>query len=113
MPRVSVIIPTFNCARFLCQAINSALSQTYTDYEIIVVDDGSTDETGNLITQYGSKIVYLYQSNGGVSSARNLALSRSSGEFIAYLDADDLWYPKKKKKQVAFLDSHKECGFVH
>src|SRR5262249_49927925 len=113
MPRVSVIIPTFNCARFLRQAINSALSQTYTDHEIIVVDDGSTDETGDLIAQYGSKVVYLYQSNGGVSSARNLALSKSSGELIAYLDADDMWYPQKLEKQVAFLDAHKECGLVH
>ncbi len=113
MPRVSVIIPTFNSARFLGQAISTALSQTYTDYEVIVVDDGSTDGTRDVIAQFGAKIHYLYQPNRGLSSARNLALSKASGEFIAYLDADDMWYPHKLEKQVIFLDAYKECGLVH
>lgn len=113
MPRVSVTIPTFNCARFLVRAISTALSQTYTDYEIIVVDDGSTDGTRDVVAQFGDRVQYLYQPNGGLSSARNLALSRASGEFIAYLDADDMWYPHKLERQVAFLDAHKECGLVH
>src|SRR3989304_775382 len=113
MPRVSVIIPTFNCARFLGRAIDSALFQTYTDYEIIVVDDGSTDATGDVVERYASKIRYTYQSNKGVSSARNTALSNASGELIAYLDADDMWYPHKLESQVAFLDFHKDCGLVH
>jgi glycosyltransferase involved in cell wall biosynthesis len=113
MPRVSVIIPTFNCAQFLGRAIDSAMSQTYTDFEIIVADDGSTDETRSIVDQYGQKVLYAYQLNRGVSSARNLALAKATGEFIAYLDADDMWYPEKLERQVAFLDAHQECGMVH
>lgn len=113
VPRVSVTIPTFNCARFLSQAIRTALSQTYTDYEIIVVDDGSTDDTRDVLAQFGDKIRYFYQTNGGLSSARNLTLSQARGEFIAYLDADDMWYPHRLEAQVAYLDAHQECGFVH
>jgi glycosyltransferase involved in cell wall biosynthesis len=113
MPRVSVIIPTFNCARFLGRAIETALTQTYRDYELIVVDDGSTDETREVVASFGSKLRYLYQPNGGVYSARNLALSSANGELVAYLDADDMWYPHKLDTQVAFLDAHKECGLVH
>jgi len=113
MPRVSVIIPTFNCARFLDRAFRTVFAQTYKDYEIIVVDDGSTDETQHVIAQYEAKVHYLYQLNRGPASARNLALSAASGEFVAYLDADDMWYPHKLERQVAFLDAHKECGLVH
>ena len=113
MPRVSITIPTFNCARFLGRAIGSAFAQSYTDYEIIVVDDGSTDDTRQVLAEFGDRIRYFYQTNGGLSSARNLALSQARGEFIAYLDADDLWYPHRLATQVAFLDAHKECGFVH
>ena len=112
-PRVSVIIPTFNCARFLGRSLSTALSQTYVNYEIIVVDDGSTDETRDLMSQFSDRVHYLHQPNRGLSSARNLALSHARGEFIAYLDADDMWYPDKLEKQVAFLDDHKECGLVH
>jgi glycosyltransferase involved in cell wall biosynthesis len=113
MPRVSVLIPTYNCARFLGRAIDSALAQTYKDYEIIVVDDGSTDDTRDVVAQYGSKVLYFFQHNQGLSPARNLTLSKASGEFIAYLDADDMWYPQKLERQVAFLDTHPECGLVH
>lgn len=113
MPRVSIIIPTFNSARFVGRAIDTALSQTYTNYEVIVVDDGSIDETRDVVAQFGDKVRYLYQTNRGASAARNLGLSQTSGEFIAYLDADDMWYPHRLEKQVAFLDAHKECGVVH
>ncbi len=113
MPRVSVIIPTFNCAPFLGRALNSVFTQTFTDYEIIVADDGSTDDTQAMVARYGTKINYLYQPNRGPSAARNLALSKASGEFIAYLDADDMWYPHKLERQVAFMDVHQECGIVH
>ena len=113
MPRVSITIPTFNCARFLGRAIDTALAQTYADYEIIVVDDGSTDDTREVLARFGDKIRYVYQPNGGLSSARNLALSHAGGELIAYLDADDMWYPHRLEAQVAFLDAHQECGFVH
>ena len=113
MPPVSVIIPTFNCAEFLTRAVEFVFAQTYTDYEVIVADDGSTDKTCELVTQWEGKVRYLYQSNHGVSTARNLAVSEASGEFLAYLDADDMYYPNKLEAQVAFLDAHPECGLVH
>jgi glycosyltransferase involved in cell wall biosynthesis len=113
MPRVSVIIPTFNCARFLGRALKSVYEQIYADYEVIVADDGSTDETRQVVSPYDGRITYLYQANRGMSSARNLALSKANGEFIAFLDADDMWYPSKLDRQVAFLDTHRECGLVH
>ena len=113
MPRVSVIIPTFNCAAFLTRAVESVFTQTYTDYEVIIADDGSTDETRELVTQWDGKVRYLYQMNQGLASARNLAVSKASGAFLAYLDADDMYYPNRLKAQVAFLDAHSECGLVH
>ena len=113
MPRVSVVIPTYNCAKFLGRTIDSALRQTYRDFEIIVVDDGSTDGTQALVAAYEESVRYVYQPNQGASAARNAALSRASGEFIAYLDADDLWRPDKLSRQVEFLDAHSTCGFVH
>ena len=113
MPRVSIIMPTFNLAPFLPAAIDSALAQTYTDYEIVVADDGSTDETPAVLAAYAGKIISVVQENRGVASARNLALARASGELIAYLDADDMWYPQKLERQVAHLDAHPEHGLVH
>jgi glycosyltransferase involved in cell wall biosynthesis len=113
MPRVSIIIPTFNCARFLERTLKSVFAQTYSDYEIIVVDDGSTDETKDLISYWDEKVTYIYQPNQGPSAARNLGVSKSTGELLAYLDADDAFYPEFLDKQVTFLDSHPECGIVH
>jgi len=113
MPRVSIIIPTYNLAQYIGRTLASVFSQTYTDYEVIVADDGSTDDTQNVLSRWDGKILYLYQSNRGVASARNLALSKAGGEFIAYVDADDMWYPHKLQRQVDFLDRHKECGMVN
>ena len=113
MPRVSVIIPSYNCARYLGRAIDSACEQTYKDYEIVLVDDGSTDDTKDVAMHYGKKVTYLYQQNQGLSAARNQGISKASGELLAYLDADDMWYPEKLERQVAFLDAHQECGIVH
>jgi glycosyltransferase involved in cell wall biosynthesis len=113
MPRVSVIIPSYNCARYLGRAIDSVCEQTYKDYEIVLVDDGSTDDTKDVAMQYGGKVTYLYQQNQGLSAARNQGISKASGELLAYLDADDAWYPEKLERQVAFLDAHPECGMVH
>jgi glycosyltransferase involved in cell wall biosynthesis len=113
MPRVSVIIPTYNCGVYLGRAIDSVLSQSYRDYEILVVDDGSTDDTPSLASAYGDKIRYLRQENRGLSAARNRALIDSNGEFIAYLDADDIWCPQKLAQQVEFLDAHQDCGLLH
>jgi len=113
MPRVSVVIPTFNCERYLEQTVESVLAQTYTDYEVIVVDDGSTDGTPSLLARYGQAVHYIRQANQGASAARNLAMSQARGELIAYLDADDLWMPEKLAIQVAYMDAHPRCGLLH
>ena len=113
MPRVSVVIPTFNCERFIGRTVGSALRQTYRDFEIIVVDDGSTDGTQAVLAEYGQALHYIKQANQGASAARNAALSRATGEYIAYLDADDLWHPEKLARQVEYLDANPSCGFVH
>lgn len=102
--RVSVVIPAYNSARFLRETIESVRQQTAPVHEIIVVDDGSTDETEQVIQSLGEGIVYIRQANAGVSAARNRGIAQASGEIIAFLDADDLWLPQKVENQVsAFL----------
>jgi len=91
MARVSVIIPTYNRERFVTGAIDSVLKQTYRDYEIVVVDDGSTDGTEAVLQTYGQKVTYIFQENAGVSSARNKGIELSTGEWVAFLDSDDEW----------------------
>jgi len=103
MPQVSVIIPTYNAARYLSDAIDSVLAQTYDEFEIIVVDDGSTDETPGVVNKYDSRVCYLSQQNAGVAAARNRGISESKGKYIAFLDADDTWFPNKLEKQMAVL----------
>ncbi|PIQ89482.1 MAG: hypothetical protein COV72_02955 [Candidatus Omnitrophica bacterium CG11_big_fil_rev_8_21_14_0_20_42_13] len=116
MLKVSVIIPTHNCARYLPEAIDSVLNQTYQDFEIIVVDDGSTDNTKTIIEEYidkfPGKIHYLYQEHRGPGSARNLGIKKSSGEYIAFQDSDDLWLPEKMKKQINLLEQDIEIKLV-
>lgn len=111
-PRVSVIIPTYNAGQTICQAIDSVLRQTYTDYEIVVVDDGSTDDTKARLERYGNAIRYIYQENKERSAARNNGIRHARGEYIAFLDADDFWTPEKLAKQVTFLNQHQELGVV-
>ena len=103
---VSVIIPTFNRAWTLKRAIDSALDQDYPYREIIVVDDGSTDSTGELLAGYGDKIRVLVQENKGVSAARNRGIQESQGNFIALLDSDDAWEKNKLSCQMAFFQSN-------
>lgn len=112
MPKVSVIIPTYNAANYITEAIDSVLSQTFIDYEVIVVDDGSTDNTRDIIRKYNGKIKYTYQKNSGTSAARNTAIRESRGEYLAFLDADDLWLPEKLEVQVKFLDQNPDLAFV-
>lgn len=112
MPKVSVIIPTYNRARYICRAINSVLNQTFTDYEIIIVDDGSTDNTREVLAQYGNRIVYLSQSNKGISASRNRGISAAQGEYIAFLDSDDEWLPEKLTIQVDMLDKNERLGLA-
>lgn len=104
--QISVIIPTFNRAWTLARAIDSVLAQTYAPREIIVVDDGSTDDTPALLAAYGKKIRVLSQPGKGVSGARNLGIRNSCGEFIALLDSDDQWEPEKLACQTAFFFAH-------
>ncbi len=111
--KVSVIIPAYNGDRYLAEAINSVLVQTYNDYEIIVVDDGSTDNTRHVVEQYGKTVQYLSQTNQGVAASRNLGLAASRGEYIAFLDQDDVFLPHKLSAQVALLKQNSDLGMVN
>lgn len=113
MAKVSVIIPTFNRAALLPQAIDSALRQTLRDVEIVVVDDGSTDETPAVARQYGNRITYLRQSNRGVNAARNAAVTRSTGEFVALLDSDDVYMPHALELLTGLLTRFPKSGFAY
>jgi len=109
MPRVSIIIPTFNRKDYIQEAIDSVLAQTYTDYEVIVIDDGSDDATGEALkTRYGDRIHYIWQENQGESAARNHGIGIARGEYIALLDSDDLWLPEKLAKQVDLFDKNSD-----
>ena len=103
-PRVSVIIPTYNRSWCLSEAIDSVLSQTYHNTELIVVDDGSTDGTPALLARYGNRLRCLRQTNRGVSAARNHGIQAADGVLIAFLDSDDTWQPDKLARQVDFFD---------
>jgi glycosyltransferase involved in cell wall biosynthesis len=102
---ISVIIPVYNGERYLAEAINSVFAQTTPAAQIIVVDDGSTDTTRNVADSFGDQIQYVWQPNGGAAAARNHGLSRASGDYVAFLDADDLWLPEKLTIQIAALAS--------
>ncbi len=106
--KVSVIIPTYNRAATLERAIKSVLEQTYRNFELIVIDDGSTDNTQQIIHKYRHKMRYFSQLHGGVSNARNLGLEKSEGTWVAFLDSDDYWLPKKLQRQMEFLNQHSE-----
>ncbi len=110
MPTVSVIIPTYQRAGFVGQAIDSVLAQTYTDYEIIVVDDGSTDNTRDVLTGYGDRLRVIYQENRGAGAARNTGIRAAQGRYIAFLDDDDLWFPHKLERQIPILDANPEAA---
>jgi GT2 family glycosyltransferase len=103
-PRVSVIIPTYNRAWIIKEAVDSVLVQDYKDFELIVVDDGSTDNTSDVLAPYGEDVRVLFQENKGVSAARNRGVTEASGRFVAFLDSDDLWLPKKLSIQVEFFN---------
>lgn len=107
-PLVSVIIPTYNRRNFLEQAIQSVFSQTYPYVELIVVDDGSTDETSTLLDEFKERLTVLRQSNQGVSAARNRGIRAAGGEYICFLDSDDYWKPSKLEMQLDFFKNHPE-----
>lgn len=113
MPTISVIIHTFNNEKFIAETVESVLRQTYNDYEIIVVDDGSEDGTRDALLPYMQKIRYHYKENGGIASAKNAGISLSNAEFIAFLDHDDLWVPDKLKIQMEHFNNNPQVGLVY
>lgn len=112
-PLVSVVIPSYNRAHSISETLESVFSQTYPNVEILVVDDGSTDNTRAVIESIDNPALkYIYQENKGASGARNTGIDNSSGEYIAFLDSDDLWLPSKLEEQVAFMEKNNECALV-
>ena len=111
-PLISIIVPTYNRAGYIEEALDSVKKQTFTDYEIIVVDDGSTDNTKEILENY-SGIRYLLLEHGGIAAARNAAVKAAGGKWIAFLDSDDLWKEDKLQKQVDYLHTHPDCRIVY
>lgn len=110
---ISVVIPTYNQANFLADAIDSVLNQSYTNLELIVVNDGSTDGTSILLEKYKEKINIIEKKNEGVSSARNAGLQKARGEYIAFLDSDDLWIREKLELQIQKFQEKSNIGLVY
>lgn len=114
IPTVSVITPAYNAARFIGRAIDSVLAQTFTSLELIIIDDGSTDATPDIVRAYRDpRIVYLQQPNAGQGPARNRGIQACSGEYVTFLDADDFYLPTKVERQVQFLRAHPQFQVVY
>jgi glycosyltransferase involved in cell wall biosynthesis len=111
-PLISVVIPSYNYARYLREAIDSALGQTYPEVEVVVVDNSSTDNTLDVLRSYGDRIRWFQQANEGVSGSRNRGIKESRGEVVAFMDADDAWLPEKLARQMEML-SNPRVGMVY
>ena len=111
VPRVSVIIPSYNAASHIENCVKSALAQTYQAIEVIVVDDGSTDNTADVLRPYAQKVRYLKIKNSGPSIARNQGIQHAGGKYIAFLDSDDEWLPRKLERQIVFMEGHPDIRF--
>src|SRR5713101_4423986 len=109
---VTAVIATYNYGRFVTQAVESVLAQTYGNIEIIVVDDGSDDDTREQLAPYADRIRYIYQENQSVAAARNTGIRAAASDLIAFLDADDVWHPHKLELQMGCLANHPEAGIV-
>ena len=113
-PLVSIIVTTFNSKKWLRESLDSALGQTYLNREIILIDDGSTDDTGNWVKKhYPNNINYIYKQNGGLASARNLGITKAQGQYIQFLDADDIILPEKISRQVVWMETHLGYAVVY
>lgn len=113
MPKVSVIIPTYNRAALVAEAVRSVLAQTFTDFDVIVVDDGSTDRTREIITRFGPPVRYIWQANAREGAARNRGVHESRSEFVSFLDSDDTWFPQKLERDVAALAARPAAALVY
>jgi glycosyltransferase involved in cell wall biosynthesis len=113
IPRVSVVIPTYNYARYVPEAVDSVLAQSFEELEVIVVDDGSTDKTAEILRSFGEQIRNIRQEHCGLSAARNTGIRAARGQYVAFLDSDDLWLPEKVSLQIARLDAEPEVGLVY
>jgi glycosyltransferase involved in cell wall biosynthesis len=113
MPLISVVMPVYNGKRYLKEALESVLGQTFTDFELICVDDGSTDNSFNVLLEYRDRITIIQQANAGQGAARNAGVRAASGRYIAFIDQDDRWYPAKLEHQVAALHADPEAVLVY
>lgn len=114
MPKVSIVIPAYNSLKFLPETMESVFKQTFKDFEVLVVNDGSSDDTEHWVSQIADpRVKLITQENQGLSGARNTGIAHASGEYIAFLDADDLWEPTKLEKQVLCLEENSEIGLVY
>lgn len=111
--RVSVVIPTYNCEPYILQTLASVIDQTFVDWEVIIVDDGSTDRTVALATGVDPRVRVLQQANAGVCAARNKGYAASTGRFLCFMDHDDFWFPEKLERQLAWMDRMPELGVVY
>ena len=112
-PQVSIVIPTHNSSRYLVKALDSVLAQTVSDFEVLVVDDGSTDDTECVMRHYGAPVRYIRQQNAGVAVARNNGISESRGRYVAFLDADDVWLPFKLERQLETINLSSANGVCY
>ena len=110
---VSVIIPVYNSERYISEAVESVLNQTYRNLQVIVINDGSTDGTERALEPYMDHINYFFQENRGVAAARNVGIRSSRGRYIAFLDSDDIWMPEKLENQVSYMIGHPEFKFLY
>ena len=111
-PLVSIVIPTHNSAGFIAAAVRGVFAQTYPRFEVIVVDDGSTDGTADVLQQFAGRIRYHRQDNQGAAAARNAGIKMAVGELVCFLDADDLWAPNKLELQIEFMAAHRDVGLL-
>lgn len=111
MKKISVIIPVYNGDKYINKSVDSVLGQTYQNIDIVVINDGSTDNTKVLLSEYGDKIQVINQLNQGLSAARNAGIKNATGDYLAFLDADDYWLPEKLQSQMAFMQANPHIGF--